>query len=316
MCPGPDDPGGAAPAAVPAPAVAAPTPPPGCYRIWPATVDGKLICEAGVGALPRRDEAPNPYHEKAAEIFFGMLPAPGMPPREQLELQSGLDKVLRIVQRIDRDAAGRWNSAFRIYYVRLFNAARLGLEGPMPAPALAQLEVAKIGADLLEDEGGNVKNAHLRTLGEYAALYSIAPLAVFALVSLFADLGLRTLLASLSIDTGWLKGFCMLWVGCFTGVWLSYGIRKTQITLTDLVIGDDDRMVPQIRLLFAAALATAFGLMFALQIVDVKLGEMSLSGITRLPSLAFLIGLLLGVAELAMPASLGSRADKLAAALR
>jgi len=304
MCPDVND--GAAP----------PDPPlPGRYRIWPADGTGQRICEAGIGLFPRRDEVPNPYDERAVEMFFGLLAAPDMPPREQLELQSAIDKVLRIIQRLYANAAGGRGAAFRIYYVRLFNVARIGLEGAA-SPELARLELAKITADLLDDEGGNVKNAHLRLLGKYAALYSIPPLSAYALVSLFPASALHAMLAGLRIEPAWLMGFCMLWVGCFNGVWLSYGIRKTTITLSDLLARDEDRMLPQIRLLFAASLASAIGLMFALGIVDVKLGEVSLSDITRSPSLAFLVGLLLGVGELALPASIGGRAGMLTAALK
>lgn len=287
----------------------------GRYRIWPANNDGQLISEAGVGHIPRSDEAPDPYRAEAVEMFFGLLASTEMPPREQLELQSAVDKMLRAIQRIYPDSASRQRSFFRIYYVRLFNAARVGLEGIDASPELAQLELARITADLLDDEGGNVKNAHLRKLGRYAALYSVVPILTYALVCLYPWEGLDATLHRLYIEPDWLKSFCMLWVGCFNGVWLSYGIRKSKITLSDLLVGDEDRMQPQIRLLFAASLASAFGLMFALKIVDVRLGVLSLSDITGEPSLAFLVGLLLGVGELALPAKIGGRSGTLTAKL-
>lgn len=288
----------------------------GRYKIWPADRDGKLLTRDGSGKPPPADEAPDPNQKDAVEIGFGLRPSADMPPRKQLELQTAVDKVLRVIQRIYADPARGRSAAFRMYYVRLFNVARIGLEGMTPSPELAQLELAKITADLLDDEGGNFKNAHMRTLGKYAARYSLLPLLVYALVSLFPGNALRDMLAALRVDTDWLASFCMLWVGCFNGVWLSYGIRKTRITLSDMLVGDEDRMQPQIRLLFAASLASAIGLTFALGIVDVELGPMALSDITSSPALAFLVGLLLGVSELALPASVGNRASSLAAALK
>ncbi|HEX8603560.1 MAG TPA: hypothetical protein VF774_13015, partial [Pseudoduganella sp.] len=249
----------------------------GSYRILAADADGNLL--DATGADVPADTLPavpaDPSDRRAVEIFFGLVDTSTMPPREQMELQADVDRVLRVIQRLYPKDSPRRMTAFRIYYVRLFNVARIGLEGADAAPDLARLELAKLTADLLDDEGGNVKNAHLRVLGKYAALYCLPFLALYALVCLLRGGGFGAALILLHINPDWVAGFCMLWVGCFNGVWLSYGIRKVKIVLADLVVGDDDRMVPQIRLLFAGSLASALGLMFALGVIDVEIGTRS-----------------------------------------
>jgi hypothetical protein len=100
------------------------------------------------------------------------------------------------------------------------------------------------------------------------------------------------------------------------GIWLSYGIRKTKLCLTDLVSGEDDRLLPQIRLLFAGSLAFVIGLMLVLGFVDLRVGTLRLAKVAAQPDVAFLFGLFLGIGELALPASLGRPARTLTAVMK
>jgi hypothetical protein len=101
----------------------------------------------------------------------------------------------------------------------------------------------------------------------------------------------------------------MLWVGCFFGVWLSYGIRTSAFTLTDLTLTDNDRLLPVIRLLFAGNLTMILGIMFILGVVQISLGNYSLTDFSVRPMLAFLVGAFCGISELLLPATVAKRAS-------
>jgi len=288
----------------------------GAFYVWPADAKGEPINPPDKSQKPA-DYRPNPGDDRAVEIYFGLLDSVASPAKEQVELQVEIEKVLRVVQRVFLSAGKQGAAKFRIYYTRLFYVAQVGLQGAHAAPEVARAALAQIGSDLLEDEAGRVKNAHLRTLGIYAGLYSLPFLLAYVLLCLPSPGGgVEHYLQRLQIDRVWLGCFALLWAGCFHGVWLSYGIRKNKFVLADLVTADDDLLVPQIRLLFAGLLTCAVGLTIALGIVDVKLGTLSLADFTHVPALAYVAGLFFGIGELALPASIGSRASTLAGTVK
>jgi hypothetical protein len=288
----------------------------GAFRVWPADAKGQLINPPPRPSDQATHHLPNPSDENATEIFFGLLDVPGCPPKEQVELQVEIAKVLRVITRLYLNGPCNRIEAFRCYYVRLFHLARVGLEGSNAAPGVARAALAATIAELVDDEAGNVKNANMKRLGLYALLYSLPFLALYAAICLFPGIGFDTALRKMHIAPLWLANFSLLWVGCFTGVWLSYGIRKAKVGLVDLVTAEDDRLLPQIRLLFAGTLTFAAGLMFALGFIDLKLGTISLTRITELPTLAYLVGMFFGIGELALPESIGNRAHTLTSAVK
>lgn len=297
----------------PVPPTANTTKPSGAYSIWVADKDGKIIDPP---SDPRnRDRHPDPFNPTATDIYFIVENPSSEIAKEQADLQGEIDKVLRAVQRLYLQAQVINQERFRIYYVRLFRIAQMGLEGDA-APAIAASALATVTADLIDDEAGRVKNGHLKALGAYALKYAL-PFAVFyAIIGWFPNgfivLGLR----ALSCEPSVVSAFMLLWMGCFAGVWLAYGIRKTKISLTDLVTTDEDRLEPQIRLVFAGLLTMLLGMFLVLGAVDVTVGDISLTAIHKTPMLAFLIGAICGISELVLPASVGNRAANVFSSLK
>jgi hypothetical protein len=287
----------------------------GAFIIWPADCQGKRIDPplAGEGAS---QHLPNPSHPDAVELFVGLPDHAGPPPKEQVELLIDIEKLLRVVQHLYRNGPRPRPEAFRIYYVKLFHLAQLGLEGQNAVPDTARSALAVTAMDLVDDEAGSVKNAYLKRLGLHAAMLSVPFLVLYCVAFAWQGEWLTRTFALLRIDRPLLAGFCMLWVGCFHGVWLSYGIRKAKIGIADLTAREEDRMQPQMRLLFAGLLTFAIGLMVATGVVDIEIGGISLSRIIDTPMFAYLAGMCFGIAELVLPASIGNKANIMAAAIR
>lgn len=286
----------------------------GSFKIWPADKAGNPL---GHPTPPegKPAEPPNPLDEAAVDIYFG-VPAsvPQPPPKDQFELQQEIAKVLRTVQLLYGppigDPNGRCKPQFRSYYARLFRLAQLGLEGDQVSPEIARGALSAVADNLIEDEASRVKNDHLKLLGK-TALFLSGPFVLVYFVLGFTppDSCPAKVLLSVGVERGVLASFMILWVGCFLGVWLSYGIRTSVPTLADLTVTDVDRLLPAIRLLFAGSLTMILGIMFMLGIIRISLGTYSITEFATNPTLAFLIGCLCGISELLLPASVAKRAN-------
>jgi hypothetical protein len=263
-----------------------------------------------------RDRQPNPEDPAVVDIYYVLEDSPELPPKEQVDLQLNIDKLLRAVQRLYMKTTPAQENKFRIYYVRLFRIAQLGLEGDNAVPEVATGVLAAVTADLIDDEAGFIKNSHLKNLGGFVALYSIVCLSLYATVQLFSRNGEVASLAAMGMDTVMLSMLLILWVGCFIGVWLSYGIRTTSFSLADLTTRDQDRLEPHIRLLFAGLLSMIIGLLCALGFIKVEIGNIEITNIMNNPMQALILGLFCGISELALPSSIGTRAHNLVASLK
>ncbi len=294
----------------------------GAYRIWTADKDGNLI-DPPDAANPNKP--PNPAKPEAVEIYFGLDGnAPQPPPKEQVDLQGEIGKVSRSVQRLYLEAPGHGSVArkekFRIYYLRLFRLAQLGLEGANAAPDIAKGALAVVTADLIDDEAGDVKNGHMRELGRWAVIFA-APFLLLYVVLRFAGTATSApefadFFRRLDLQPLVLANFALLWAGCFIGVWLSYGVRTTVFSLSDLTMTDSDRLVPKIRLVFAGTLTMLLGIAFVLGLIEVKIGSFLITDIATRPMLAFIVGVFCGISELALPGSVAKRASDLIGSLR
>jgi hypothetical protein len=282
----------------------------GSFRIWIADKDGNALDVPRANDPDKDSRAPDPANTLAIDIYFGVDPnAPQPPPKEQGELQVETENVLNAVQRL-YILNGNPTQKFRRYFMRLFRVAQLGLESASASPDVAKAALAGIVRDLINDEAGRVKNGHLVTLGKTVLLFSVPLIVGYVLLSLMPSESLAWL-RRLSISRQTAAHFFLLWQGCFVGVWLSYGIRTTNITLADLTTTDSDRLHPHIRLLFASLLTMLLGMLFVLEIVEVKLGSLVVTKISENAMLALVVGILCGISESSLPSYAAKRATAL-----
>ena len=263
-----------------------------------------------------RDRHPNPENPEAVDFYFVLEDTPEMPPKEQVDLQLSIDKVLRAVSRLYIKCPVPQEEKFRIYYARLFRIAQLGLEGTNAAPEIAKDVLASITADLVDDEAESIKNGHMKNLGKFVVAYSIPCLILYLVLCLTPPDALTSALAPLRIDPAILANFLILWVGCFIGVWLSYGIRTTTFSLADLTTRDQDRLMPHIRLIFAGTLSMIIGLLCAVNLIEIQIGMVSVTNISDSPMLAFIVGLFCGISELSLPSSIANRAHAVISSMK
>lgn len=281
-----------------------PRKPLGAFRIWTVDDNGNWV------STPKKaDEkvAPDPAADAAVEIYFSPT---GHPTDDQSRLYDDVTSVLDVVRRLYLDTGSRPNKAkFRAYYVRIFRLAQVGLEGTDPSPKQAKGALEALKGSLLDDEGLNVKTRNLSALGETALMLSLPLASVYFVLLVVGHGELERLLASLQISRVAMANVMLLWIGCFVGVCLSYGVRTSTLTLADLVNPGPDRLSPGMRLLFIGALTMFFGMLFMKKIVEVKIGGYSTSDIGTDPAMAFIVGTLFGLGEAVLPGLAGKRAE-------
>lgn len=282
----------------------------GSYHIAPVNRESKIM---GFPPTVPPGPPPDPASKEAVDIYFGLLDsAPQPPPKEQVDLQTAIAKVLRACQILfleDGQTGKVQEGKFRDYYVRLYRLAQLGLEGSSVATSIASSALASVTADLIDDEAGQVKNKHLKVLANHAAWLSLPFAVAYAILCLSPAKGpVATVIVHLGATPSVLANFMLLWIGSFLGVWLSYGVRTTTFTLSDLTITDSDRLTPAIRLLFAGSLTMILGIVCVL-LLDVKIGNYSVTRISDYPMLAFLFGSFCGISELLLPTAVAKRAS-------
>ncbi|MEL7447142.1 MAG: hypothetical protein AAGK02_15250, partial [Pseudomonadota bacterium] len=249
----------------------------------------------------KRREFAKPSDRRAINIYYGIKPSKKAPPKEQIELQEAIDQVLQTVKKLYIDADGDVLPQFRLYYTRLYRLAQLGLEGhAMPEVARAALE--RVVDDLIASEGPRVKNAYLKRLGVWAAIF----VAVFTgLFLVMAHAGRGEIWDKIGVDTHVAASFMVIWIGTSIGVWLSYGIRKVVFKLRDLTQAEEDMVEPAMRLMFAGLLGSLLAMFLMLEFVDVTVGSVSLSSFSQdvpiAETMALVLGLVMGINEMFLP---------------
>jgi len=300
----------------------APAPPPvparpvGAYGVAPVDAKGVAIREevASASGAPEKGDSEgkakkvragfvDPSDERAVNIFFGVLPGVEAPPKDQTELQDAIGQVLTTVRKLYINSEGEVQEPFRLNYVRLYRLAQLGLTGNA-MPEVAKTALERVIDDLVQTEAPRVKNQHLKRLAESVAFVAAWFFAFYVLIA-FLDIG--PVWEALSIDPEAAGSFMMLWVGTSVGVWLSYAIRKSDFKLRDLTVVDSDFLEPTTRVIFACLLATVIGMLLMLNFIDVTVGTVSISDFSSKPTIALVLGVVLGINEMMLPSSVAKR---------
>lgn len=251
---------------------------------------------------------PDPYDARAVRFKYFMDTANTAPEAEQLLLIGRINEILDIAE----DQVGTDNPSFRTLYVSLFEAAKLSLIGANVSRVFLETALRWAEDGMLDERGAALKKQRMHELGNVALCLGLPLLALYALVRHALDGGgVAPTLALLDIDARTFSAFLLVWIGSFVGVWIAYGIRTPQFTIRDFRRANADFLVPSIRLVFVGLLAMLVALLLHVDFIDLKIGTLSFGGFASTPMVAFILGCLLGIGELALPAFLGKRSESL-----
>jgi hypothetical protein len=181
---------------------------------------------------------------------------------------------------------------------KLVGIAYAGLEGPHTM--LAQLSLNELRAEFTAQQAGRIKNMYVRSLGAAAAMAAV-PLLVF-----------YTIIAK-GVGSGWWydhKAFLIAAAGAAIGTWLSFSIRRVELSFSQLAILEEDVLDPSVRIVFVIGLALTACLLFWTGVLNIQIGELNTNAafFMQKGSVAMLIGVLLGLSERALATAISGRA--------
>lgn len=259
------------------------------------------------------------------KLTSGLPPPEDAPSQEKrdlyVEIGSATTVISTVCQRI-RDRAERikkrwwWSNrkaeieerrrAQRLldqYTRKLADIARLGLE--QQHTGLAKLALNELRSEFVAQQAGRIKNTYIRSLGVAAGI--AAGLLLLAYVVLAAGW----------IENVWLnihKTFLLAAAGAAIGTWLSFSIRRVQLTFDDLAILEEDLLDPSVRVIFVIALTLTACLLFWTSAMNIEIGNLKTNSMVfqQNGSVAMLIGLFAGVAERALATAISGRATTFA----
>lgn len=212
-------------------------------------------------------------------------------PEDQLILRDEIDRALTVIRAAFRDDENRFNHYFR----QLLSLAQTGLVGDAAQPEFARRALIVLKNDIVASEGSAIKNRYMKALG-FRALTLAIPGIAWALGAFFLS-------GSIVVSN-----FGLLWASCMSGVWLSFGARKTVIEFEHLHVLEEDMLEPYVRLAFAGLLTIIIGLLFSTRAVTVTMGSLTSADIVSRYDVTILIGMLCGFSEKALSTKVASQA--------
>jgi hypothetical protein len=201
---------------------------------------------------------------------------------------------------IGSTASSRNQRRFDEYQFKLKALAQVGLQDNA-SPDTARLALTALQDEILRREGPRIKNAYMSRLGAWALIFGGAAVIVYLI--LHNNDGFSRQFSSL-------LNLALVWAGTMVGTWLSFGLRKPVIALSDLNSLESDMVEPPLRLIFTGLIALTISFIFLTGMVNVAIGTLKSAELLVHGSTALVIGLLLGVSEQALPGALTRRASQ------
>ena len=115
------------------------------------------------------------------------------------------------------------------------------------------------------------------------------------------------------VGSGWWydhKAFLIAAAGAAIGTWLSFSIRRVELSFSQLAILEEDVLDPSVRIVFVIGLALTACLLFWTGVLNIQIGELNTNAafFMQKGSVAMLIGVLLGLSERALATAISGRA--------
>jgi hypothetical protein len=184
------------------------------------------------------------------------------------------------------------------YMTKLHGVAQIGLQGPHTN--LAKLALDQLRTDFTAQQAGRIKNIYVRSLASAAVLAAAPLLILYVLITKYVEIG------------WWYdhRPFLIAAAGAAIGTWLSFSIRRVNLSFSDLGMLEEDLLDPSMRITFVIGLTLTAFLLFWTGVMNIQIGELKTSAIefTQKGSTAMLVGVLFGISERALATAISGRA--------
>jgi len=233
-----------------------------------------------------------------ASIDYFLLPGTSAPD-DYVSLHIDLERTLAVIRVLFPSKGEK----FKEYFWKLADIAMASLG--QDQVRVGRLALTAFQDEIVTREAGHVKNAYIQRLGGYAIAFGV-PIILFYLYSRYWS--------DHHSDLYRLREFISMVAGSLLGTWLSFSIRRVQLSFWDLARLEEDLLDPAIRLIFVGGLTVVVGLLLATKAVVITIGGFN-SAFLDSGTTAVLIGCLCGIGEIGLSAAVGRRASEFVSAL-
>lgn len=169
------------------------------------------------------------------------------------------------------------------YFKMLLSLAQAGLAGENSTPQISLIALENLKNDILVIEGFKFKNAYIIKLGENAFINIFISYLVFLVFNI--------------LEIPNFNKYFFIFGGSMIGSWISFGIRKLEITFEDLVNFEKDLMTYQVRLIFVGIISIIFGMIIDNELITFSIGNIGLNTLLLKTETTLLFGILCGILD-------------------
>jgi hypothetical protein len=264
------------------------------------------------GAKTQRGVKPSAYGAMRADGTGGIPSMPGHiyffvrtehekspVPKEQEEARQQLENMCKVLRIVFFDAHKK---LFDEQFGRLLTIAQ-GVFTPNGFRLEPLNDLSHIKEEIFRTAGAAVKAKYL---------WRMARTCLTAASIIFVSAALLHFLDRYVVAQGWFDGdssglrVSVFNTGCLlatamVGLFFASCVRNMEITFETLILPDADLAAPWIRVVFFGIAIFIMALLFQAKVLTVAIGNVSTASIADSPVVAIVVGLLLGVAERAVP---------------
>lgn len=169
------------------------------------------------------------------------------------------------------------------YFDMLLSLAQAGLAGENSTPEISLIALENLKNDILIVEGQKFKTKYIEKLGLNALINFILCFICLQILNFFNINNYNKL--------------PLIFSGAMIGSWLSFGIRKLEITFEDLVSFEKDLMPCQVRLIFIGIISVIFGMVIDSKLINLSIGNTSIDILFLKNETTVLFGILCGILD-------------------
>ncbi|MDR6463344.1 hypothetical protein [Chryseobacterium sediminis] len=207
----------------------------------------------------------------------------------QQKLHLAIEKTLVVVRKLFENSPVELEN----YFLQLLTLAQAGLVPDNAQPTISFNALQQLKAEIVDKKSGDVKNKYFKTLGIKAINLGFPVLLFCLIIKGLYYCKNSDVINNLSI----FSNFLFIWCASLLGVWLSFGARKTTLTFEELTIIEEDRLEPDIRLIFTGIISMIFALLFYREAIVLEIGQISTKKVASDSFTAIIFGVFLGLGE-------------------
>lgn len=226
--------------------------------------------------------------EISYDIKFSLQNPERTPPNIDCELYHEIEEFNSKIKKIFTNDKEELERNFNL----LLSLAQAGLVGKERNPKVAKQALNNLKYDILVSQGKKMKTKYIVGLG----INSIIIISILTLLYFFLK------------EKSFVIYF-LVSIGAIIGSWVSFCIRKLEITFDDLVNFEKDLMPFGIRIIFIGIVSLIFAMLLKNEILSISFGEFSLKNLLLSNEKCILFGILCGIMDTKLAVNLYKKTE-------